>query len=283
MSTKPYKNSDPYDLLGVDKTATDSDIKSAYRKLAKKWHPDTPNGDAKKFNEVNTAYESIKDVNARFQQEQQQHTSNPHNWQHKAESNPFNNHNTPPGFDSMFDSMFGRQQKYHQRNQDVEITAHVTLEEVLNESQKNLNINLMNGNFRTVTIHIPRGVHEGSKIRYNSMGDDSVPGPPGNLIVTYRLKKHNRFWTDGYNLNEKINISLKTALFGGDIPISGIDGSQFKLNIKAGTSPNTKLRIPQHGLPQPNQPNGDLILHIDVSIPPLTVDNLNTPIGELLE
>ena len=273
---------DPYSVLGVNKNASDADIKLAYRKLAKEHHPDK-GGDTNKFAEINAAYDQIKDADARAKFSEEQSFQNYRS----------SNQNVDPfaQFNDMFAQHFGghnpfRENSFNfrasQRNQDINITYSVDLEDVFNCAKKNLNISLPSGTQRVVTIEIPKGVTHGSQIKYQGFGDNTHPGKPGNLIITYQIKPHKQFKVEEYNLVYPITLSLKDALFGSEKVIQTLDNRSLKLHIKAGTQSGTRLRIPECGLPQRNAPNGNLYIELNVKIPALNEGDLNRSLNEIL-
>ena len=274
---------DPYFVLGVGKNSSDSDIKAAYRKLAKEHHPDK-GGSHEKFAEINAAYDSIKDADARAklaeEQSFQRYQSN------KSQQDPFAN------FNDLFAQHFGGQNPFRDntinfrtgpRNQDINITYSVDLEDVFNCAKKNLNINLPNGTQRAVTIEIPKGVTHGTQIRYQGFGDNTYQGKPGNLLVTFQLKSHPKFRVEEYNVILPLQLSLKEALFGAEKVVETLDKRQLKLHIKSGTQIGTRLRIPEGGLPQPNKPNGNLYIEVSVIIPNLTEEDLDKTVRDVFK
>lgn len=274
---------DPYSVLGVGKNSSDSDIKAAYRKLAKEHHPDK-GGSHEKFAEINAAYDSIKDADARAklaeEQSFQRYQSN------KPQQDPFAN------FNDLFAQHFGGQNPFRDntinfrtgsRNQDINITYSVDLEDVFNCAKKNLNINLPNGTQRAVTIEIPKGVTHGTQIRYQGFGDNTYQGKPGNLLVTFQLKPHPKFRVEEYNVILPLQLSLKEALFGAEKVVETLDKRQLKLHIKSGTQIGTRLRIPEGGLPQPNKPNGNLYIEVSVIIPNLTEEDLDKTVRDVFK
>ena len=274
---------DPYFVLGVGKNSSDSDIKAAYRKLAKEHHPDK-GGSHEKIAEINAAYDSIKDADARAklaeEQSFQRYQSN------KSQQDPFAN------FNDLFAQHFGGQNPFRDntinfrtgpRNQDINITYSVDLEDVFNCAKKNLNINLPNGTQRAVTIEIPKGVTHGTQIRYQGFGDNTYQGKPGNLLVTFQLKSHPKFRVEEYNVILPLQLSLKEALFGAEKVVETLDKRQLKLHIKSGTQIGTRLRIPEGGLPQPNKPNGNLYIEVSVIIPNLTEEDLDKTVRDVFK
>jgi curved DNA-binding protein len=274
---------DPYSVLGVGKNSSDSDIKAAYRKLAKEHHPDK-GGSHEKFAEINAAYDSIKDADARAklaeEQSFQRYQSN------RPQQDPFAN------FNDLFAQHFGGQNPFRDntinfrtgpRNQDINITYSVDLEDVFNCAKKNLNINLPNGTQRAVTIEIPKGVTHGTQIRYQGFGDNTYQGKPGNLLVTFQLKSHPKFRVEEYNVILPLQLSLKEALFGTEKVVETLDKRQLKLHIKSGTQIGTRLRIPEGGLPQPNKPNGNLYIEVSVIIPNLTEEDLDKTVRDVFK
>lgn len=253
---------DPYSVLGIVKTASADEVKHAYRKLAKKYHPDMPDGDAAKFKAVNEAYNHIKNP----PKEQAQYDQ----WS---------------DFEGMFAQHFGgknpfvRPQQSH--NSSIKVIVHITLEDLYNN--KPIDIDVCYGQTRKqVTVKIPKGVKDGDEIRYAGYGTDIHPGPPGNLFVTYCLKSHVEYIVEEHDLVKRLNISIKDAMIGTEQIISTLDGRTLKVNIKPGTQSKTRLRIPECGLPRQNLPNGNLYIEINVQIPKLSKEDLNRPLNEIL-
>lgn len=263
---------DPYSILGVGRGSTDAEIKSAYRKLAKQYHPDI-GGDQEKFAEINSAYESIKDQAAR-----QNFDNGPSNFQQSH--SPFEHH-FGANFDDIFDNMFGRTtRRPHQtfrQQANVNVTIHVTLEDVYNCVEKNINITMPNGVSKPVRIRIPPGVIQGEHVRYAGMAPDG-----NDLIANFKVSGHPDFSVDGDNLIKKLNINLKEAMLGTDKIINTLDNRSIKLHIKSGTQSGTKLRIPESGLPRKGKPNGDLLVDIRVKIPALVESDLQKTFAEVL-
>jgi len=274
---------DPYKVLGVSKDSSDSEIKAAYRKLAKEHHPDK-GGSHEKFAEINAAYDSIKDASARAKFTEDQAFRNYQS--NKPQQDPF------AEFNDLFAQHFGGQNPFRtgnfnfqqrSRNQDINITYSVDLEDVFNCAKKNLNINLPNGKQRAVTIEIPKGVTHGTQIRYQGFGDNTYQGNPGNLLVTFQLKPHPKFKVEDYNLILPLQLSLKEALFGTEKIVETLDRRQLKLHIKSGTQTGTRLRIPEGGLSQHNKPNGNLYIEVSVIIPSLTEADLDKTVRDVFK
>jgi len=272
---------DPYSVLGVSKTSSDAEIKAAYRKLAKEYHPDK-GGSHEKFAEINGAYDSIKDANARekFNEEQASEQAFRNYQSRRPDADPFAN------FNDLFAQHFGGRNpftdfKQNSRNQDINITYSVDLEDVFNCAKKNLNINLPNGTQRAVTIEIPKGVTHGTQIRYQGFGDNTYQGKPGNLVVTFQIKPHTKFRVEEYNVILPMRLSLKEAMLGTEKVVDTLDKRQLKLHIKSGTQTGTRLRIPEGGLPQRNSPNGNLYIEVSVIIPSLTEEDLDKTLRDV--
>jgi curved DNA-binding protein len=255
--------SNPYTVLGVSAGATDAEIKAAYRKLAKQHHPDR-GGDNNKFAEINAAYDSIKDVESRLHQNDDMY------------SQSFRN---AYDFDDIFQQAF-RPRSFKPQNKDIEVMFDISLEDIYKCAAKNVNITYPNGN-RKVTIQVPKGTTHGSKVKYPGMGENYYPTPPGSLTVEFRIKPHSIYTVEGHDLVMKLNISVKEAMFGTEKIIQTIDGRQLKLNLKPGTQPNTRLRIPESGLTQQNLPNANLYIEIVVNIPCLCKEDLHKTLHEL--
>jgi curved DNA-binding protein len=270
---------DPYSILGVDKNADDAEIKAAYRKLAKEHHPDR-GGDNELFAKINAAYDSVKDAAARQKlQEEQSFQQYQSRGQRSYQGNPFD-------INEMFSQAFGRngfrfEQQVKPRNRDVSVTFTVTVEDVYNCVIKNVNINFPNGS-RQVSIAIPKGIMNGSQVRFPGMGDNSNEGPPGNLTIEFIIKPHNKYHVDGYDLIMMLNINVREAMIGTDKIIETLDNRKLKIRINPGTQPKTRLRIPESGLPQRNHPPGNLYIEVSVLIPSLTEKDLDKPLRDLL-
>ena len=259
---------DPYRTLGVDRSASESDVRRAYRKLAMEHHPDK-GGDPEKFKDITRAYDQIKKGDVHV-------------------NDPFSQggFNTRADFGDQFNSIFGQQFGGHwhsqrQGNRDVNIAYNITLEEVYSGINKDLQVNMPKGIKKIVNIDVPPGIKHGDKIKFSKLGDDSLKNfTPGDLYVTIKEQKHTVYTRskDDCIINHKIPVKL--AMTGGHTEVRSIDGSTFKLTIKAGTQPGTKLRIPEAGFPIfHTKKTGSLIVTIGVIIPAIT--NVNTTIEEL--
>jgi len=255
---------DPHSVLGVSRTASDDEIKQAYRKLAKEHHPDR-GGDEDKFKAINEAYDYIK---------------NPP--QEPPQPDPWSN------FDDMFSHHFGGQNPFTQhrqsqqpRNASIKVTVYITLEDLFNNKPIDIDVHYQKIK-KQVTVRIPVGVTDGDEVRYAGYGSDIYPGQPGSLFVTYRLKKHPEFIVEDYDLVKRLNISVKEAMIGTEKIINTLDGRSLKLNIKPGTQSKSRLRIPEGGLPRRNLSNGNLYVELNVQIPKLSKEDLDRPLNQIL-
>lgn len=259
---------DHYQTLGVARNASEEDIKKAYRKLASKNHPDK-GGDTKKFQEIQAAYDVLSDAakRAAYDNPQQHHPN-------------FNFGGGAPGnLDEVFrqfgfhfgggDPFAGFRQQQARKNKDLRIEITIQLNETLYEQTKNLNIKTVNGHLDNVNITIPRGVNQGTVIKYPGLGDNMFQNlPRGDLYIGINIHPNNDFIVYGLDLIKNLTVDCFNAILGCRENIKGLDGKLFSVLIPAGCQHGTKLKIPGEGLYGFQQDiKGNLYIQVNVSIP----------------
>lgn len=270
---------DYYKTLGINEDASAEDIKSAYRRLAKQYHPDLNKGDAgaeAKFKQVNEANDTLSDPGKRAQYDQQR----------KFGGNPFGAHQHQQGFpggfhfnfgggmgafddmiNQFFNQGFGRQQP--QRNRDFQFAINISLEEAYVGKTMPVSFDA-NGQSRSVNVSIPAGVQSGTKLRYPGLGDHSIPGlPHGDLYVLVSINEHPVYRRDGPHLHGSLNIDVLQAITGTTAQIKAIDGQNIAINVPPGTQHGTTLRVAGRGMPAHNnsRQRGDIYLSINLQVP----------------
>lgn len=222
--------SNHYSILGVSNTASQDQIKQAYRKLAKQHHPDT-GGDETKFKEVNAAYQTLKDVGRRRDYDQPAQNMNSNN------------------FEDMFSSFFS-QNNLHQRNRDIKIAVTITLEEVASGKEIIAEYMRASGQHATVTIKIHAGAQNGEAIRYRGLGDNAASQMPrGDLLVFINVLQHKQFDRDKNHVYTTYEISVIDLILGRKINVQTLLGHNIAVNIPKGTQPGTIMSVTGHGLP----------------------------------
>jgi DnaJ-class molecular chaperone len=274
---------DYYSTLGVSRSASQDDIKSAYRKLAMKHHPDR-GGDEKKFKEISEAYDvlsdpkkkEIFDLGGNPRQQGGQYGNSFH-------QNPFEFHfganNVPPGMDDLFERFgfgpgFGRRPL--KKNKTLNINLAITLEDVLTGKDVTAEINIPGTNKKKIiNISIPPGIEAGQQIRYEGMGDNSISEVrPGDLLVNIDVISHPRFQREGSNLVVTHTISVWDSLIGTSIDVRTLDGKSLNINIPQGTQPDTVFSCKGEGLPNMRtRARGNLLIKIKIEIPKKLTDS----------
>ena len=284
---------DYYKILEVPKTATESEIKAAFRKLAKKYHPDL-NPDNKeaeaKFKEMNEAYQVLSNPEKR-----KKYDEYGKDWEHADEfekakqqrqyrGSEFNGGEEFSGdFSDFFSSMFGGEGRSRQSNfrgRDVNAELHLGLMDVYKTQQQTLEVN-----GKKIRITIPAGVENGQTIKINGRGGLGVNGGPnGDLYITFIIGSHPRFIRDGSNLNTSVEIDLYKAMLGGEIVADTLDG-KVKLKIAPETSSGTKVKLKGKGFPVYKKENefGDLYITYQVKLPTNLTDKEKELFKELSE
>ena len=275
---------DYYKVLGVEKNASQDEIKKAYRKLAKKYHPDLnkDNPQAKeRFQEINEANEVLGDAEKR-----RRYDEYGEHWKHSEEyeaqqgnTHGFNgfegfgdfSHNSgnSSGFSDFFEQLFGGgafRATQQQRGNDLQATMHLTLQEAAKTERRILEI----GNEK-IAITIPGGVADGQKIRIKERGKrNPYSNRRGDLYITFHIEPDRRFTREGDDLHTTVTCDIYTLLLGGEAIVPTLDGS-IRMNIKPGTQPDSKLRLRGKGMPHyKNSGHGDMIVTIKATLPQLT-------------
>jgi curved DNA-binding protein len=274
---------DYYQILGIDKTATPKDIKNAYRKLARKYHPDlNPNNkDAKKnFQQINEANEVLSDP-----EKHKKYDQYGKDWQHADEFEKAKQHQeqasnsrgtrysasqSERGFSEFFESMFGgaagagrsRQVKF--RGEDYNAELHLDLIDAYKTHKQTLTVNGQN-----IRITIPAGIENGQIIKIAGHGGKGINGGPnGDLYISFSISNHPKFKRLGNDLYTTIELDLYTAVLGGEITIDTLTG-KVKLKVKPETQNGSKIKLKNKGFPvYKNEGHyGDLYLTYGIKIP----------------
>lgn len=267
---------DYYNILGVSETASPDEIKKAYRKLANQHHPDK-GGDQAKFKDISVAYDTLGNAQKKAEYDQQRQFGS--GTQFKFNSNDFSHFQDifgGGGFDPFghrsnpFSDMFGRRM---QRNRDLNIQCQITLLESFQGKQLEANYRLPSGKPQTVVINVPEGISHGETIRYQGLGDDSIPqAPRGNLNVTIVVLPDSDFKREGDDLCTMIDISPIEAMIGCRKQIKKITGETMMLDIRPGVETGTEYA--QGGAGFPNIHNrgirGRFVIVVNIKTPAIT-------------
>jgi DnaJ-class molecular chaperone len=281
---------DPYIVLGVSKSATTEDIKKAFRKLAKKYHPDQNKTDPKAkemFAEANSAYEILGDEKKRRQFDQgeidaegkpkfqgfegftnrrRQTAGAGAGFDGRNAGNPFG-----AGFDAsdIFADLFGagRRGGMHQerpRGADIAASVTVSLQESISGTSKRLTL----ANGKTLDIKIPANIEEGKQIRLKGQGHPGpVPGAEaGDALISVHIAHHPYFKVEGHDLRLDLPITLYEAVLGAKVQIPTLSGA-VEMNLPAGTNSGRTLRLRGKGLPKIGGSAGDLLVTIKITLP----------------
>jgi curved DNA-binding protein len=266
----------------VPKGASDAEIKRAYRKMAGQHHPDK-GGDTIKFQEIQSAYETLSDP-----QKRQQH-DNPSPFHH-THASPNGSHfefNFGGGagpediFQQFFSQGFGhnpfQRQQQPRRNKDLRINLQISLSETLSDIHKSVSVQTTKGERFTVDVNIPRGVGNGTTIKYSQMGDNFFDSlTRGDLYVIINIIADQRFELHGLNLVSNLEINSIEAMTGCDKIIQGIDGREYNIKIPKACQFGTKFGLQGQGLYQMNtDARGDLIVNVTIKTLTLSDDQLN--------
>lgn len=266
---------DYYQTLGIQKNATDDDIKKAYRKLAMKHHPDR-GGNADEFKKIEEAHRILSDPQRRAEYD------NPQPQGFGGFGGFGGGGGFPPGFEDIFaqfninGSPFGfANSRRVMKNRDMSVEAKITLEEAYIGKKLMANIQLISGKEQVLEIGIPAGIQSGQRLRLSGMGDDSYPQMPrGDIYVNILVHPHPEFRREGDDLIKSINISVWDAILGTNIKVKTLDNKELNVTIPPGTQPSTVMRLAGYGMPNVNDSRfkGNILLDIKISIPALLTD-----------
>ncbi|HTT96569.1 MAG TPA: J domain-containing protein [Rhizomicrobium sp.] len=292
---------DPYDILGVSKTASEADIKKAFRTLAKKYHPDKHSGDAsaqKKFQEISGAYDIVgdKDKRAKYDAGEIDEVGNPRGFDPRAHGggNPFGGGGQGPrdfnfswndqgggqGFsaEDLFSDLLGglggrggRQQP--RQGQDFSVTMTVSFEEAARGGSRR--VMLPNG--EQIDVKIPAGLKDGQQIRLKGRGGAGRRGgPAGDVLIQISVAAHPYYTRDGNDLRMELPITLQEAVLGGKVPVPTLTGT-VSLSIPANSNTGNTLRLKGKGIPaHGSEQAGDLYVKLIVTLPEKADDALRS-------
>ncbi len=272
---------DYYATLGLKRGASEEEIKKAYRQMAMKHHPDR-GGDEKKFKEISQAYEALSDPEKRRIVDMGG-DPNAQPGMGGFNQGPFEFHFGSGDLNDLFGNFgfggFGRRPM--RKNKSVNISINIDLEDVLQGKEVNAEINLPSGRNKLINIVIPPGIENGQQIRYEGMGDNSIPEMrPGDLIVNIFVQKHHTFEREGTSLICEKEISVWDAMLGTEVEIKTLDKKTLNINIPKGMQPETVLSCRGEGLPNVRtRQRGNLLIKIKVRVP----KNLNTEQEQLIK
>lgn len=258
-----------YDILGLAPTASQDEIKAKYRKLAMQYHPDR-GGDQAKFQELQSAYDVIGDVEKRAEYDNPQQQFN----------------GLPPGFEDFFSSFgnFNRPQQQAVRNRTLSINTRISLEDAYYGKELNAKVTLPSGRDQLVEIKIPAGIHSGSTLRLAGLGDDSLPDiPRGDIHLTIEVMPHNSWYRQYDDLNKQVDITCIDAMLGTAVNIVTISGKTLEIKIPAGTQHEQMLAVNGYGMPVSNVPGefGRLLIHVNMTVPTLLTEEQKTGLAAL--
>ena len=278
---------DYYEILGVARTATPEEIRSAFRKKAREYHPDVAKDKvrgAEKFKEVNEAYEVLSDPakRAKYDQMGREVPGGGFAWQGSPggagapDMEEF--HFGGTGYSDFFEHLFGGMggeggfrgptgRRMARRGSDIEGDLMVTLEEVLRGSIREITLQRGGGRTETYRVKVPAGVREGQRIRLAGKGEAGRSGGgSGDLYLRVRLARHPDLRVEGADLYVDLEVAAWEAVLGASVSVPTLDGA-VTLKVPAGSTAGQKLRLRGQGLPREDGNRGDLYAVLEIVVP----------------
>jgi curved DNA-binding protein len=283
----PVAYQDYYEALGVSRDASQDEIRQAYRRLARRYHPDVNKepGAEDRFKQISEAYEVLRDPEKR-----ERYDRLGSNWRAGQDvsgaggfgegfgaGNGFDDVRVEFGgggdFSDFFEGFFGRRpraggrtrfESFSMRGGDSEAVLDLGLEEAARGGKRWLSL----GDGRSVEVDIPRGVLDGERIRVPMQGGAGVGGgQAGDLYLRIRLRPHPRFRVDGRDLHVDLPVSPWEAALGAEVPVPTLDGTA-RVKVPPGSSSGRRLRLRGQGMPgSRGQPAGDLYAEVVIRVP----------------
>ncbi len=271
---------DPYKVLGVAKTASKDEIRKAYRKLAKKYHPDIRPDDEKaetRFKEASAAFALLnnEEERARFDRgeiDASGNTTGPQGFPGGGQGHGFPGGFAPGGYEDISDilsDLFGsqsrgaRRQSFAFRGDDVRYTLQVAFLEAINGTSKQVKM----GDGKQLKISIPPGTKDGDLLRLRGQGHPGAGGgPPGDAIVAIKVSAHSNFKREGSVIRLDLPITLKEAVDGGKVS-TPTPGGGVTLTLPPNTSSGKVLRLKGKGVPSGKGKAGDMLVRLMIVLP----------------
>ncbi|KIP52665.1 DnaJ C-terminal domain-containing protein [Leucobacter komagatae] len=287
MASQDWLDKDFYRMLGVSKDVDDAELKKVYRKLARKYHPDSNPGDAAaeaKFKEISEAYSVLSDKEQRSEYDQiramgaggARFTAGGQGGQGfedvfggmfggaggQGGRNTQYTFQQGGGYDDLFNMFGGGGARGPQKGRDVNATTTIDFETAV--SGDTVTLQTSNGN---VKVKIPAGVSNGQKIRLRGKGEPGQGGTPaGDLMLTVTVRKHPVFERDGLNLKLKLPVTFTEATLGATVEVPTLGGETVRLKVQPGTPSGRVLRVKGRGV-KTSKGTGDLLAEVQVAVP----------------
>ncbi|HYI50423.1 MAG TPA: DnaJ C-terminal domain-containing protein [Microbacterium sp.] len=295
MASQDWFDKDFYKTLGVEKNVSDADLKKTYRKLARKYHPDSNQGDAKAeatFKEVSEAYSVLSDPDQRKEYDQIRAMGSGARFTAGDQPGGFEDvfsmfgqgrggRQSPQDFDDIF-SMFNQQQPggfgsgrfgqpsggfrgYGGPQRGADVTARTTIDFIT--ATKGETITLQGEDGKPFKVKIPAGVSDGQKIRLRGRGRPSPDGgETGDIVVQVAVRPHPAFTREGLNLRVTVPVTFTEAALGATIEVPTLGGDPVKLRVAPGTPSGRVLRVKGRGV-HSQKGTGDLLAEVQVAVP----------------
>jgi molecular chaperone DnaJ len=296
MASQDWFDKDFYKVLGVDKSVSAPDLKKAYRKLARQYHPDSNQGDARaesRFKEISEAYSVLSDEEQRREYDQiramgsgARFTAGGPGGGGQGFEDVFGNlfgqgggRRGGAGFDDLLGGLFGNNgggtggfgqttggfRGFGGPTPGRDINATTTIDFVT--ATHGDTVRLQGADGRPITVRIPAGVSDGQRIKLRGRGEPSPDGgEAGDLVLTVKVEKHPIFERDGLNLKVNVPVTFAEATLGATIEVPTLDGEPVRLRVAPGTSSGRVLRVKGRGVSTPKG-TGDLLARVEVAVP----------------
>ncbi|WGD37258.1 DnaJ C-terminal domain-containing protein [Lysinibacter sp. HNR] len=307
MASQDWFDKDFYKVLGVKKDASEAELKKVYRKLARKYHPDSNPGDAKaeaKFKEVSEAYSVLSDKNQREEYDQIRAMGSGARFTSGGGSGGFEDvfggrfggtrgqqysyQTGGAGFEDILGGMFGGQGGFGTTSGGYrgfggptpgrDVAASVTLDFETATRGDTVSLSTSQGN--TIKVKIPAGVADGQKIKVRGKGEPSPDGgEAGNIVLTVNVRKHPVFEREGLNLRVVVPVTFVEATLGATIEVPTLGGDPVRLRVAPGTPSGRILRVKGRGV-HTSKGTGDLLAEVQVAVPSHLSDEARAALEE---